>query len=179
MSWATADFDGDERLDIAAAHFQGYANAGYSLRVEIEFSAGGARDSFSLSSWYEGLSLAAPDVDGDRDPDLVFTSAVFHEPVAVWLNDGRGGFRPARLDWRPAACRNDDDSISHTRDTQRPHSFTHRHRRSLFLPPADFPPNSLVLVRPHRKDRPAPVISLLGKHQQTPRGPPSTVARSF
>lgn len=39
-----------------------------------------------------GLHVAAMDVDGDHDLDLIITTEFSRRPVGVWINDGHGVF---------------------------------------------------------------------------------------
>lgn len=96
-SWTIGDFDGDGRLDLLTAFS---SPAGPSGSHVIEFRSGafpGVEASFRISSPTAALSLAAWDIDGDDDLDLVVTSALFHRPIGVWINDGRGGFTQGSL----------------------------------------------------------------------------------
>ncbi len=105
-AWAIGDFDGDGRFDLLTASLSLTAPGPSGLTHLIELrsaSSPGVTSSFLISGGSASLSLAAWDVDGDHDLDLVVTSALFHRPVGVWINDGRGGFTEASLDTLPAA----------------------------------------------------------------------------
>jgi hypothetical protein len=89
-SIAIADFDGDQRPDVASV--EGESSTGYSIRFQltaigqqvIQFVAPPGR-----------LAIEARDVNGDRAVDLVLTTALTGRPVAVLLNNGDGGFSRA------------------------------------------------------------------------------------
>jgi hypothetical protein len=88
---AIADFDGDDRPDMATVQvgLGTASHAGYW--IDFELSAG-ARQSIRLTAPVGGLEIASRDVNGDRSVDLVVTTAWLSEPVAVLLNDGHGNF---------------------------------------------------------------------------------------
>src|SRR5215475_6550435 len=89
--FAIADFDGDSRPDMATvqAGLGGAADKRY--RIDFELSAG-VRQSIGLTAPAGGLEIASRDVNGDRNLDLVVTTAWLSQPVAVLLNDGHGNF---------------------------------------------------------------------------------------
>jgi len=95
-AWTVADFDGDGRPDILTARPE-LAVTGFRHRIEIQLSSGAGRTvSFAVEGVQPGLQVAARDVDGDHEVDLVFTTAVSHQPVGVWINHGAGVFAPGR-----------------------------------------------------------------------------------
>ena len=88
-----ADFDGDGRSDYAVSQLQDQINGAYRYRVDIALTAG-IDSSFLVSSTQAkfGLQIAAVDVDGDQDLDLVIRSAFDQRIIGVWINDGHGAF---------------------------------------------------------------------------------------
>jgi hypothetical protein len=93
VDWAFADFDGDQKPDLAIAELQGREN---SYRVRLRLSASGEASYFDVAPGkLSGLTITARDVDGDRDLDLIITAGIAKQPVGVWLNDGQGNFSQA------------------------------------------------------------------------------------
>jgi hypothetical protein len=88
--WAIADFDGDNRPDVAIAN-PARKNA---YQLDLQLSANSAEQIAlpALSSSPFGLHLTPRDVDGDRDLDIVVTNGILRQPVAIWINDGHGVF---------------------------------------------------------------------------------------
>ena len=89
-----ADFDGDGRLDLAVAASDGLV---YLWRGNGDATFTDTGTLATINNW-AAVTLAAADIDGDGDPDLVAGSA--HDPgvptpVTVWINDGAGAFTPA------------------------------------------------------------------------------------
>jgi hypothetical protein len=93
-----ADLDGDGRSDFASLGLQDRLNGDYRYRVKIGLTAG-ENSSFLVSSSQArfGLLVAAVDVDGDQDLDLVFRSAFDLRLIGVWINDGHGAFTEGDL----------------------------------------------------------------------------------
>src|SRR5215469_6486243 len=89
--FAIADFDGDLRPDLAMIRVSrdGAPDAQYSL--ELQFSSG-ARAPIGLIGPAGGLEVYPQDVNGDQIADLVITSVVDSEFVAILVNDGKGNF---------------------------------------------------------------------------------------
>lgn len=89
--FAIADFDGDLRPDLAMIRVthDGAPASEYSL--ELKFSSG-ERSPIGLNGPAGGLEVSPQDVNGDQFADLVITSVVDREFVAILLNDGKGNF---------------------------------------------------------------------------------------
>jgi len=89
--FAIADFDGDLRPDLAMIRVSrdGAPDAQYSL--ELQFSSG-TRAPIGLIGPAGGLEVSPQDVNGDQFADLVITSVVDSQFVAILLNDGKGNF---------------------------------------------------------------------------------------
>src|SRR5262250_1899356 len=109
--FAIADFAGDQKPDLASVR----AGAGSSSRVlyliDVRLSTG-LRRTYGLEGSAGGVRLTSRDVNGDHLLDVVVTSTLTGEPLAVFLNDGRGNFTrsaPARY---PEAYRDAGDSLS-------------------------------------------------------------------
>ena len=86
FSVTTADFDGDDNLDLAIANFS-------SAVVSLLMGAGDGTfvpGAFVVSP-DSCTSVVAGDFNGDNDPDLVFTLP-FDGQVVVAIGDGAGGF---------------------------------------------------------------------------------------
>lgn len=97
-SGALADFDGDQRPDLALAQPQGVFNGAYRYRVDVHLSAE-VNTTFDVDSRASGgLHISAQDVDGDRHLDLVITSEFGREPVGIWINNGHGAFTKGKAE---------------------------------------------------------------------------------
>jgi hypothetical protein len=86
----TADFDGDRHGDLALVVPDRGSLMSTRYTVDIKFSTRIDSTSFTLQSRPGGLDVAARDIDGDRDLDLVITTRLSGEHVGVWVNDGSG-----------------------------------------------------------------------------------------
>jgi hypothetical protein len=101
-SFAIEDFDGDHHPDIAKVQTAQTSAANSSYLVQVQLSANGQR-SLQVEAPSGGLTIEARDVNGDNAVDLVLTTALRHQPVAVFLNDGHGSFLVAAPDAFPGA----------------------------------------------------------------------------
>ena len=115
LPFAIADFDGDLRPDLASVQTgrTDFARADYCIQLQL---ATGGRQSFQVVASIGGLKIAARDVNGDRAVDLVLTTALFGQPVAVFLNDGHGSFSRAELSAFPGAFTSSEKSIASQAD---------------------------------------------------------------
>jgi hypothetical protein len=104
LPFAIADFDGDSRPDLASvwAGPSDFTNTEYWIQLQL--SAAG-RQSIRLVAPVGGLQIAARDVNGDASLDLIVSTALSNRPVAVYLNDGHGGFTHAEPASYPQAFR--------------------------------------------------------------------------
>ena len=106
-----ADLDGDEKPDLALVELQGQrsANANYSIRVKL---SQGQESAVGVNGPLGGLKVAARDVNGDDNVDLVVTSNLDGRFVEVLLNDGRGNFSAAAPGEFAELNESDDGSIA-------------------------------------------------------------------
>ena len=117
LSTAIADFDGDLRPDLASV--QGGSGDAYRATYWIQFQLTSVgRQSIRVVAPSGGLQIAARDVNGDHAIDLVVTTAVLGEPVAVFLNDGHGGFSQADQAAFPGAFGNSETNFASTPHSQ-------------------------------------------------------------
>ena len=93
LGWAIGDLDGDRKIDIAQSREIGRSGTGHLYGVELKLSQAGRLRSFTFSNPDDlGVSVAAVDVDGDHDLDLVVSGRLIGQRIGVWINDGKGNF---------------------------------------------------------------------------------------
>jgi len=109
--FAIGDFDGDHRPDLANVRTGAGSRSGVLYWIDFRLSTG-LRRTFGVTASAGGLKLASRDVNGDHLLDVVVTSSLTDEPVAVFLNDGRGNFTPREPSAFPEAFRRPVDSFS-------------------------------------------------------------------
>ncbi len=85
---AFADFDGDQKQDIAVARL---SDDRYQILVTLSTGAGAII--LTPSVQIAGFTVHACDINGDRFSDVVVTSSVALHPLAVWLGNGKGKFK--------------------------------------------------------------------------------------
>src|SRR5258708_40275962 len=89
--FAIADFDGDNRPDLASVHIG--QSSSRSTRYWIAFHlSGGSRQTVAITAPTGGLQITSRDVNGDSFPDVIVPTALTNKPVAILLNDGLGNF---------------------------------------------------------------------------------------
>jgi hypothetical protein len=102
LSFAIADFDGDLSPDVASVQTGESDSSRTDYWIQLQLTTAG-RQSFRVVSGIGGLQIAARDVNGDHTVDLVVTSALLKQPVAILLNDGHGNFTRAAPTGFPGA----------------------------------------------------------------------------
>jgi len=175
VDWTAADFDGDHQLDVATTRSAG--RGGYVLELDLSSRrAGGSGGQFSFPTLPPspfGLHLTPRDVDGDHDLDIIITSGFARRPVAVWINDGKGGFEEGDLAAYPAWIWREDLSLSaQIPGPAAPWLFEQNRRSRYDLEPGSgsfgpvLPNNELTTLQPGL------LIPLSPADQQSNRGPP-------
>jgi hypothetical protein len=107
-SFAIADFDGDQRPDLATAEIDRSDShfTRYLIRLQLTAVPGQSKQLGQFIGVIGAFGLpriSAIDVNGDHALDLVLTAAGQQQPIAVLLNDGRGKFSLANPRDFPAA----------------------------------------------------------------------------
>jgi hypothetical protein len=181
LGWAVADFDGDSQPDLAITKMEAQG-AGYVYWLEFELSTKREADRArqrpglpALASSVFGLHLTPRDVDGDHDLDIVVTLGIARQPVAVWINDGQGGFAEGDLALYPALnCREDLSLSPQTGSESAPLLYDPGRRCQLGLLVSD---QRHPLLNSHSRPHglPRSSISLFLTHQRPARAPPSLV----
>ena len=115
LPFAVADFDGDFRFDLASIESWPNNSGTTDYWIQLQLSAVG-RQSIRFVGAPGGLRLEARDVNKDRAVDLVLVNAWSREPVAILLNDGRGGFSRVEPNAFPEAFTNLATTWSSTPD---------------------------------------------------------------
>jgi hypothetical protein len=85
----SADFDGDNQPDLAVGH-----NGGWGFTVQVRFRRHLPEATLTCPVSGPGIQIFSRDVDGDKDQDIIVASATSDIPLAIWLSDGKGHFRP-------------------------------------------------------------------------------------
>ena len=110
LTFAIADFDGDRLPDFASVQSRQNRGASSDYSIQIYLSEVG-RQSIPINGPAGGLLIEARDVDGDHSIDLVVSTALRRQPVAIFLNDGHGTFSRAAVAAFPRAFRECETSL--------------------------------------------------------------------
>ena len=113
LPFAIADFDGDLHPDLASVQTGRSDSYRADYWIQLQLTTGG-RQSFQVIASVGGLRITARDVNGDRAVDLVLTTALRGQPVAIFLNDGHGGFSRAEPTTFPEAFSTSEKSLDST-----------------------------------------------------------------
>lgn len=89
--FAIDDFDGDLTPDIASVQAISSNSSGANYLIQLQFGSG-KRLSICLTAPWGDVRIVARDVNGDRIPDLIISSAWTEEPYAVLISDGNSAF---------------------------------------------------------------------------------------
>jgi hypothetical protein len=110
LSFAIADFDGDRLPDFASVQARQNRGGSSDYSIQIYLSEVG-RQSIPINGPVGGLLIEARDVDGDHSIDLVVSTALRRQPVAIFLNDGHGTFSRAAVAAFPRAFRECESNL--------------------------------------------------------------------
>jgi hypothetical protein len=100
---AVADLDNDNKVDGAVLlDSGGLHRQDTPLRIELHLS-GRADADLTFDSTEAAHAVGARDIDQDGDTDVIVEQPFTQQPLQVWLNDGRGGFRKGRIEELPSA----------------------------------------------------------------------------
>jgi hypothetical protein len=99
---AAADFDNDQRPDGAILLTAGEFEGRRLFQIRLHVSAG-TNHELTFESNETALAIATTDVNRDGVPDLVVEQVFSRKRIQVWLNDGHGKFRPARVEDFPTS----------------------------------------------------------------------------
>lgn len=97
---AAADFDDDQKPDGAVLVNTGQFDGQKIFRIELHVTAGNDSD-LTFESNDSAPAISALDVNQDGALDIVVEEAFTHKRLYVWLNDGHGAFRKARIEEFP------------------------------------------------------------------------------
>lgn len=113
VHFAIADFDGDEKPDLATVQTGGGFAYESRYRIYLQLSSG-SQQSFGVTAPMGGLQLVPRDVNDDQSLDLVVSTTWLGQPVAVLLNDGHGNFTLADPGAFPKVMRGPSTELSRT-----------------------------------------------------------------
>src|SRR5208337_2491052 len=100
--FAIADFDGDQKPDLATVQVERDAAGGTRYSIRLQLSAG-EESAIGITGPQGGLELVARDVNGDDVSDLVVTTAMGSHFVAVLINTDTGNSRWPKRGHSPAS----------------------------------------------------------------------------
>lgn len=94
LPFAFSDFDGDQKPDSVAVQTGRSSPAFTDYWILLQF-ANLQTQTIRVVAKTGGVQVAARDVNGDRIPDVVVSTFLFKQTIAILLNDGHGSFSPA------------------------------------------------------------------------------------
>ena len=107
VRFATA-LDADRKADwISAYPCQGPAAGAYYC-VQVSVSEWHSTQTLPAADASDGLRIVSRDVNGDQFPDILLLTTGAGRPIALWINDGHGGFGLADPSLFPARIWHDD-----------------------------------------------------------------------
>jgi len=109
--FAIADLDGDLRPDLASIQAEPNSSATTNYWIQLQLSTTGWQ-SIRVVAPSGGLRIETRDVNGDNAIDLVLAESWFNRPVAIFLNNGHGGFSRAETSAFPGAFREPETNWS-------------------------------------------------------------------
>jgi len=109
--FAIADFDGDQRPDLATVRAERTSQPFTCYSIHLKFS-GSPDSALNLIAPGGGLEILARDVNGDALTDLVVITATDSRLVAVLVNDGHGKFTVAKPGAFPEIQQQSDCGVS-------------------------------------------------------------------
>ena len=92
-TFAIDDFDEGFAPDIASVQPVSSNSSGTNYIVQLQFGSG-ERRSICLAAHWRDVRIVARDVNGDRIPDLIISSAWSEGPHAALINEGNGAYSP-------------------------------------------------------------------------------------
>lgn len=148
-----ADLDGDRRADFATAGAMRREGAGYLLEIAVRLSAAESRV-ITVRTPRAAGRIAARDLDGDADRDLILES-FDRTPLAIVINDGGGNFHQVSLDeYRARLRRPGHRSVeSPGRDSDLPFVGESSAPAADAPPGADSQPGSFRAPRPRPREQ--------------------------
>ncbi len=105
--FAIADFDGDLQPDLALIRVTRDSSRTTQYSLDLNFSSG-TKPAICIVGPSGGLQITPRDVNGDKFADLVITSLLDSQFVAIFLNDGKGNFTLAEPSDYPDARKRTD-----------------------------------------------------------------------
>lgn len=94
IEFVLADFDGDREPDLALVEMGNLRSARTNYSIRLHFTAR-AESLIGVDGPIGGLRVAARDVNGNDNLDLILTSNLDTHFVTILLNDGHGNFSAA------------------------------------------------------------------------------------
>jgi len=108
--FAIADFDGDQLPDLAVVQVESYSSPKSKYSIRLQFS-GGSGSAIGIEAPLGGLRIDSRDVNGDDRDDLIVSTALESEIVAILVSDGHGNFVMAKPELFPDLAEKHDSFL--------------------------------------------------------------------